>query len=60
MNGWVIVVVPDGPMALMVIGDADGRPYPDQHTAEAAALDYRAHGTQYSVYVSPVRHKDGS
>lgn len=54
MKCWVVVVVPDGPMNLQVIGDSHGEPFTDLTEAERAAHAYRHHGGGYSVYVQEV------
>lgn len=51
MKGWVVVVVPDGPINIVVFGDAYGEPFNTAEEAERAAYAYRHHGSGYSVYV---------
>lgn len=51
VRNFVVIVVPDGPINLVVFGDAYGEPFKTAEEAEQAALAYRHHGTGYSVYV---------
>lgn len=50
MNGWVILVVHDGPMNIEVVG-----PFNTKEDAERASTILPRRGVQFSVYVAPMQ-----
>jgi hypothetical protein len=50
MNGWVILIVFDGPMNIDVYG-----PYDTKEEAERHSTIFPRRGASYSVYVAPLQ-----